>query len=229
MTEYEAYIQSEWELFTGDPMRAAASLEAVRGLEVNRVLDVGCGGGQELLPFVTSGNAFGVGIDIAPEVGRLGRKLFAGRAPEARVCFVRAAGESLPFPDNSFDVVICRVALPYMDNARALGEMARVLRPGGAFLLKIHHARYYLRKLRGGLRARQPLSMIHAARVLLSGTIYHATRRQPRSRIPSPETFQSVWLLRRELARRNLFIDRELPDGDAATPSFVIIKEGTAN
>ncbi|HYY58579.1 MAG TPA: class I SAM-dependent methyltransferase [Pyrinomonadaceae bacterium] len=226
MTEYEAYVQREWELFNDDPSRASAALASVAELEVKRVLDVGCGGGQELLPFVNGRKAFGVGVDVAPEAGQLGRKLFARHSPQAKVSFVRAAGESLPFLAGSFDVVICRVALPYMDNSRALGEMARVLRPGGVFLLKIHHARYYLRKLRGGLRSRQPLSMIHAARVLCAGAIYHATRRQPRARIPSPETFQSTWLLRRELVRCGLLITRELADGDAATPSFVIIKEG---
>jgi hypothetical protein len=113
-----------------------------------------------------------------------------------------------------------------MDNALALSEMARVLRPGGAFLLKIHHARYYLHKLLGSISALEPLSMLHAARVLIAGAIYHLTRRQPRSRLPSPETFQTGWLLRRELGRRGLVIDRQLPDSDASTPSFVIIKEG---
>lgn len=228
MTEYESYVLREWELFISDPARASASLEAVNGLEVKRVLDVGCGAGQELLPFVKDGNAAGVGIDIAPEVGRTGRKLFAGQAPDAKVSFARATAEALPFLPCSFDVVVCRVALPYMDNARALSEMARVLKPGGAFLLKIHHARYYLRKLRASLGALEPLSMLHAVRVLIAGAIYHATRRQPRSRLPSTETFQTGWLLRRELLKRGLVIDRQLPDSDAATPSFVIIKEGEA-
>jgi hypothetical protein len=104
--------------------------------------------------------------------------------------------------------------------------MARVLRPGGAFLLKIHHARYYLHKLRGGLSAFEPLSMLHAARVLIAGAIYHVTQRQPRSRLPSPETFQSAWLLRRELERCDLVLDRQMTDSDSSTPSFVIIKKG---
>jgi SAM-dependent methyltransferase len=228
MTEYESYVLREWELFMADPRRASASLEAVKGLEVRRVLDVGCGAGQELLPFVAEGRATGVGVDIAAEVGRTGRELFSRQAPQARVSFAQATAEALPFLPESFDVVVCRVALPYMDNARALSEMARVLRPGGAFLLKIHHARFYLRKLGGGLKGLRPLSMLHALRVLTAGAIYHMTRRQPRTRLPSTETFQSAWLLRRELSRRGLFIERQLEDGDRATPSFVIIKEGEA-
>lgn len=224
MTEYDRYVRAEWELFTNDPVRTHASLAAVDGLYVSRVLDVGCGAGQELLPFVTKKNTLGVGVDVAPEVGRAGQELFAAHAPEAKVRFVRAAAEGLPFSDESFDVTVCRIALPYMDNRRALSEMARVLRPDGRLLLKIHNARYYLGKLRDGLINLNPLSMLHAMRVLTAGAIYHIAGRQPRRRFPSPETFQSSWLLRRELARCGLEIDQKLKGSNAATPSFVIIK-----
>jgi SAM-dependent methyltransferase len=224
MTEYDRYVRAEWELFTGDEERARASLEIVDGLNVSRVLDVGCGAGQELLPFVTKKNSLGVGIDVAPEVGRAGRELFAAHAPEAQVAFVRAAAEGMPFADESFDVTVCRIALPYMDNRRALREMARVLRPGGVLLLKIHNIRYYLGKLRDGVINLNLLSALHAVRVLTAGAIYHVAGRQPRSRFPSSETFQSAWLLRRELARCGLEIDRKLKGSNAATPSFVIIK-----
>jgi ubiquinone/menaquinone biosynthesis C-methylase UbiE len=224
MTEYDRYVRAEWELFTNDHERAHDSLESVNGLSVSRVLDVGCGAGQELLPFVTKKNSLGVGVDVAPEVGRAGSELFAAHAPEAKVAFVRASAEGLPFSDESFDVAVCRIALPYMDNRRALSEMSRVLRPGGRLLLKIHSARYYLGKLRDGLINLNPLSVLHAVRVLTAGAIYHVAKRQPRRRFPSPETFQSAWLLRRELARYGLEIDRKLKGSNAATPSFVIIK-----
>jgi hypothetical protein len=101
-----------------------------------------------------------------------------------------------------------------------------VLRPGGALLLKIHHARYYARKLREGLRAGRPASALHAARVLAAGLVYQLTGRQPRTRLPSRETFQTVRLLRRELARRGLEIRRELRDSNPLTPSFLIVKGG---
>jgi hypothetical protein len=121
-------------------------------------------------------------------------------------------------------VVVCRLALPYTDNARCLSELARVLRPGGALLLKFHHARYYARKLRDGLRAGQLSSALHAGRVLAAGLVYSLTGRQPRTRLPSRETFQTVPLLRRELARLGLEIRRELSDSNPLTPSFLIIR-----
>lgn len=223
-SEYDDYVRKEWTMFVGDASRARESLAAIEGLDVRRVLDVGCGAGQELLPFAVGRGAACVGVDVAAEVGRAGRELFAAHAPAARVRFARAAAESLPFADDSFDAVVCRLALPYTDNARCLSELARVIRPGGALLLKIHHALYYTRKLGDGLRGGQPLSALHAARVLAAGLIYRLTGRQPRTRIPSRETFQTRPMLVRELVRCGLRVSRELPDSNPLTPSFLIIK-----
>src|ERR671921_149610 len=100
------------------------------------------------------------------------RELFVSHAPSAPVTFARAAAESLPFAEGVFDVVVCRLALPYTDNARCISELARVLRRGGAPLLKIHHARYYTRKLGDGLRSGQLPSALHAGRVLAAGLVY---------------------------------------------------------
>ncbi|HEX8293624.1 MAG TPA: class I SAM-dependent methyltransferase [Pyrinomonadaceae bacterium] len=201
-SEYDSYVRAEWEMFVADAARARESLEAVAGLDARRVLDVGCGAGQELLPF-------------------------AARAPVGRVFFVRAAAESLPFAADSFDVVICRLALPYTDNARSLSEMARVLRPGGALLLKIHHPRFYVRDLGAAARRGDVPAAAYNARVLLAGLIYLLTGRQPRTRLPSSETFQTTRMLRRELDRRGLEIRRELRDSNPRTPSFLIVKTGS--
>jgi ubiquinone/menaquinone biosynthesis C-methylase UbiE len=224
INDYDSYVRVEWDKFAGDPARSRASLAAAAGMEVKRVLDVGCGAGQELLPFVTERGALGFGMDIAPTVGRIGREMYAANAPSARANFLRGKAEELPFPSGSFDVVICRLALPYTHNERAFAEVSRVLRPGGKYLLKISGVRWYLLELRQGLKPGKIMSMIHATRVLVAGSIYHLTSRQPRSRIPSPETFQSEWLLRRELRRHGLAIQGKTPDSNAVTPSFVIVK-----
>ena len=223
-SDYDSYVRAEWRMFIDDVSRSRESLDAVAGMSVRRVLDVGCGAGQELLPFATQLDAMCVGVDVASEAGMTGRELFANYAPNTRVRFARATGEALPFPENVFDVTICRLALPYTDNARCLRELARVLRPGGVLLLKIHHARYYTRKFREGLLSVQLPSALHAARVLVAGSIYQVTGRQPRLRFPSRETFQTVALLRRELARCGLEIKEMLRDSNPLTPSFLVIK-----
>src|SRR3990167_3687748 len=117
----------------------------------------------------------------------------------------------LPFRAQLFDVVICRIALPYMDNRRALGEMARVLRPGGILLLKIHHARFYLHELWRTLRSLRLRAVIHDLRVLVAGTLYHIFRKQPRNILSGGETFQTRWLLECELKRCGLSITGEMP------------------
>lgn len=222
--DYDSYVRVEWDKFAGDPARGRASLATSKDIEVKRVLDVGCGAGQELLPFVTERGALGIGMDIAPTVGRVGREMYAAHAPSARVNFLRGAAEQVPFPSGSFDVVICRLALPYTHNQRAFAEVSRVLRPDGMYLLKISGVRWYLLELKQALKTANLMSMIHATRVLVSGSIYHLTRRQPRSRVPSPETFQSEWLLRHELKRHGLAIEGKTPDSNPVTPSFVIVK-----
>lgn len=218
--DYDEYLRTEWVLFSTDKERAEVVLEATRDLSISRVLDVGCGAGQELIPFAS--RAFCIGVDSAVDAGLVGRQLFSTYQPEARVKFARATAEELPFHTNSFDAIVCRLALPYTDNKRALSEMARVLRPDGVLFLKIHHVRYYLSKAWQGLVRGQVLSLVHALRVLAAGAIYHATGKQSRTKLISPETFQTRWLLEQELSKLNLFIDRELPGSNALTPSFLI-------
>lgn len=215
-SRYRAYVRREWEQFHDDPAEGRATLEAV-GHAARRVLDVGCGAGQELLPLAERG-AFAVGIDIAPEVGTL------TLGPEYdRLTFVRAAAERIPFSSASFDVVICRIALPYMHNAQALAEIARVLEPGGLLVLRIHAMRYYLRKLREGLLARDTPAMRYAGRVLLNGVRYHLTGVQ-RGGVAGGETFQTRWMLKRELRKVGLEIVREMPPLNRAAPCFLVRK-----
>ena len=50
-------------------------------------------------------------------------------------------GETLPFPDASFERVVCRQGIQFMDDQRAVSEMLRVLVPGGRVVL-IHLCAY---------------------------------------------------------------------------------------
>jgi SAM-dependent methyltransferase len=207
-----------------DPSGVKATLDDVGALKVERVLDIGCGIGQALFALAVPKGALGVGVDISALSLRMSREFYATYLPEARVAFIRAGAESLPFAPESFDLVNCGLALPYMRNARTIAEVARVLRPGGVFLLKIHHARYYLRELWHGLTAGDLLSVIHGGRVLTAGTLYHLVRRQPRATLLN-ESYQTRWLLRRELAKHGLVIEREQINTNPLTPAFVIRKK----
>jgi ubiquinone/menaquinone biosynthesis C-methylase UbiE len=207
-----------------DPSRVQAVADAVAAMKVERVLDVGCGIGQALFPLAISRGAAGVGVDISETGCRMGREFYAAHFPEARIEFLLSRAESLPFASASFDVVHCGLALPYTHNARTLTEIARVLSPGGLFLLRVHHLRYYLQQFKQALGSLKLLSAVHAGRVLTAGAIYHLTRRQPHTRIFN-ETFQTRWMLARELAKHEMAIEREQPGSSPHTPAFVIYKK----
>jgi SAM-dependent methyltransferase len=224
---YDDSVRAEWDIFLRNPERARATLDAVSELNVTRVLDLACGAGQELLPFVSRKGILAVGLDISPEIGRAGPELINLTKPEARVFFVRGAAETLPFPSESFDVVICRVALPYMKNVAAIAEIARTLRPSGVLLLKYHHLFYYLRKLWRAKLSRDQPSSNYAKHVLIEGTKYLMTGKQPTPWYDISETYQTRWTLQKNLKEHGLAIRRKMPDSSYYAPSYLITKRAS--
>jgi ubiquinone/menaquinone biosynthesis C-methylase UbiE len=78
------------------------------------------------------------GIDLSPEMLAIARARLA-RSNKADVVLKEGDAHSLPFPDASFDHVVCTYSLCNIpDTHRAVGEMKRVLRPGGRLILVDH-------------------------------------------------------------------------------------------
>ena len=200
-------------------------VNAVKDLRVERVLDVGCGAGQELVPFVEKTGAFCVGVDVAAELGAVASEFFKRINSENRVAFTRSDGESLPFAAESFDVVLCRVALPYMDNRRTIAEIGRVLRPGGVFLLKTHAPAFYLGMIRQRWKSFSPKQIAYPLICLAGGTWHLLTGKQLRDGFwKGKEVYQTRGFLEREFEKNNLRIIGFLSDTNVETPSFVIKK-----
>jgi SAM-dependent methyltransferase len=95
----------------------------------DRLLDVGCGGG-DLLVFFAARGVVTAGVDPAPGMVTLARS----RLPGADI---RLGGaDQLPWPDAYFDLVTSVNALQFaQDTLDALAEMARVTRPGGHVMI----------------------------------------------------------------------------------------------
>ena len=197
--------------------------DAVKDRPMNRVLDLGCGVGQELIPFLQNTNAECFGIDVGPELGRIAPEFLESNGIAERYNLVRAKGEQIPFADNSFDVILCRVALPYMDNRRAIAEISRVLAGGGTLLLKTHSPRFFFRMLRERAATMSAKQVLYPILCLTGGAVAIATGKHPASEIfAGKEVFQTRGSVEREFAKHGLSIAAELSDSNPLTPSYVI-------
>ena len=100
-----------------------------------KVLEIGCGTGCDLLQFARHG-ATAVGIDVTPRHVQLARLRAKG---DAEIHLSLANAGSLPFRDSSFDYVYSHGVLHHMDNPRgAVEEIFRVLRPEGRFNVMLY-------------------------------------------------------------------------------------------
>jgi ubiquinone/menaquinone biosynthesis C-methylase UbiE len=117
---------------------AAKLIQAADPQPGERVLDVGCGTGivARQVAARLGGQARVTGVDISPDMLAVARASAAreGAAIEWR----QGAAEQLPFPESSFDVVLCQFALMFCaDRAGALSEMRRVVAADGRVLVSV--------------------------------------------------------------------------------------------
>ncbi len=106
-----------------------------RGQGARPVLEIAVGTGRNLAHY--DAEATVTGVDLSPEMLALARKYAAELGLEADLREGDAA--HLPFPDASFDTVVCALSLCSIpDPERAIAEMHRVLVPGGHLLLLDH-------------------------------------------------------------------------------------------
>jgi ubiquinone/menaquinone biosynthesis C-methylase UbiE len=114
-----------------DPVHSAVLHQAARRFKPASVLDIGCGSGR-LLRKVHDywPEAHLSGVDPAHKMLEVARQL----TPEAR--FSIGSGEALPLSDASVDLALSTISFHHWrDQAAGVREVARVLRPGGFFLL----------------------------------------------------------------------------------------------
>lgn len=121
-----------------DPIRVPYFVDAINARfseDTNvRLLDIGCGGG-----FLTEGlvkrraQTSAVGLDLSHAAITAARAhATATRLP---IDYLAGDGSEVPFPGDSFDVVVCSEVLEHVDDpAAVVRDVGRVLAPGGLFL-----------------------------------------------------------------------------------------------
>jgi demethylmenaquinone methyltransferase/2-methoxy-6-polyprenyl-1,4-benzoquinol methylase len=108
-----------------------AMVEAIAGGRPTTVLDVATGTAGVALALRRRTGAGVVGVDLTEPMLRRGQANVRA-AGASGIALVLGRGEQLPFPDGAFDAVGFTYLLRYVDDpAAAVGELARVVRPGG--------------------------------------------------------------------------------------------------
>lgn len=122
-----------------DPVRLAScpttpettwALQSLGDIHERSVLDLGCGYGETAVWLALRG-ALVDAVDISPRMIEVARGLAARHGVKDRIRFHVAPGESLPFPEASFDAVFGHDVLHHLDLGRANAEILRVLAPRG--------------------------------------------------------------------------------------------------
>lgn len=111
------------------PQLGSGVLEWLAPQSGENILDLGCGDGQ-LTELIAASGAVVTGIDASPEMVAAARA--RGLAAE------QGSAESLPCADQSFDAVFSNAVLHWVRGQDAMmGEVRRVLRPGGRFVAEM--------------------------------------------------------------------------------------------
>jgi len=127
-----------------------------------KVLDVGCGGGVSLINITMelSDIACLVGLDISFEALHIGQRLSnwfyeSNNSRKVRehshlssvIKFINGTALSLPFKDESFDMVISRLTLYLIPREKTLKEIYRVLKKRGKFIVISPSWRYFVMRV----------------------------------------------------------------------------------
>lgn len=121
--------------YVGEVLREAAWAQMPPGA---RVLDVGCGAGDNLR-YILRDQASFYGLEYAESTARVAQKMLTGKAQ-----IMNGSATELQFEDDSFDLVVCLEVLEHIADAeKACSEIARVMKNRGALVLSLPFRRWF--------------------------------------------------------------------------------------
>jgi ubiquinone/menaquinone biosynthesis C-methylase UbiE/DNA-binding transcriptional ArsR family regulator len=189
---------AEWDrirkLHVADEAVEGAIRSAIGTQPIRALLDLGTGTGRMLELFAANAER-GLGLDMSLDMLALAR----ARLDRAGLknCSVRQGNiYDLALPRDSFDVVIIHQVLHFLDDSpRAIGEAARVLRPGGR-LLVVDFAPHDLEFLREEHAHRRLGFAAEAVTQWLEGAGLNLVRQETLAPEPEGKIAVSLWLAR---------------------------------
>ena len=147
---HSAYIQNAYH-----ELKRGTTRQQLDVLNINapgkKVLDVGCGPGNLLVELATDAPELLIGVDVDEVFLVFGRSHIENSIEDLAVSttLLRASLPTLPFADETFDLVTCFLVMPHVsDDSAALTELARVLKPGGTLAISGHGFGFPLRYLK---------------------------------------------------------------------------------
>ena len=114
---------------------AAETAARVARLKPARLLETACGTG--IVTYAMADASPGTQI-VATDFSQPMLDFAAAKRPDAKIEWQPADAQALPFPDASFDLLVCQFGVMFFpDKAKAYSEARRVLNPGGRFLFTV--------------------------------------------------------------------------------------------
>lgn len=131
-TQARAFALNPW---VSDEQRIQRLVSAARLTGTELVLDIATGPGYIAEAFAKGAREV-VGVDLTEAMLAIARERTSGRGVK-NISFRAGDAQSVPFEEDQFDVVVCRLALHHVQQpGRVLGEMSRVCRRGGTVLVE---------------------------------------------------------------------------------------------